>query len=187
MSVTAIPTDIVAPPRFDVGRPIGPALQHQAFDFADLLIAAQLQEAIDLLSPVSPLAPAAPAPRIEAGRSVSLLGHVRTTVITFTDGTNETQSVVVDGDRGDVPIQPFPLSWTRIAPPIEANSDLEPEVGLNARHRSTEASSGWHGRKLSTGTTPARPAGFGKDPRPSIEDASPIDPADMGRLIDVLG
>lgn len=189
MSVSAIPIDIVAPPRFDMGRLGAAAWAPGALDFANLLISTQLQSAADLLATVSVAEGAAPATRIEAHRSTSVAGPVRTTIITFTDGTTDIQTVMVDSDRRDIQVQAFPMNWTRIEAPINADSDLEPEIGLQARCPSEDTMRGWKGRKAPTGAAIIRSDGISGDrhPHPSAQNSDPIDPADMGRLIDVLG
>lgn len=194
MSVSAIPVDIVAPPRFDMARfdmgRLGAAtLSANALDFANLLISAQLQGATDLLATVSVAEGAAPATRIEAHRSTSVAGPVRTTIITFTDGTTDIQTITVDSDRRDLQFQAFPMNWTRIEAPIKTDSDLEPEIGLEARRPSEDTMRGWKGRKAPTGVATIRSGGIPGDrhPHPSAQNSDPIDPADMGRLIDVLG
>lgn len=187
MSVSAIPVDIVAPPRFDMGRLGGTALSTQGLDFADLLISAQLQGATDLLAALPAAEGIGSATPIEAHRSTSVVGHLRTTIVTFTDGTTDIQTVTVDGERRDLQVQAFPLNWTRIEAPIKANSDLEPDVGLQARRPSEDAMRGWKGPKARPNAASVLPNGISGDRHPPVEQGEPIDPADMGRLIDVLG
>jgi hypothetical protein len=190
MSVSAIPVDIVAPARFDLarfdmGRLGAAALAPDALNFADMLISAQLQRANDLLG----VEGAASSTPIEAHRSTSVVGPVQTTVITFTDGTTDIQTVTVDSDRRDLQVQAFPMHWTRIEAPIKADSDLEPEIGLQARRPSEDAMRGWKGRKAAAGAATIRSGTALGDrrPDPSVADGAQIDPADMGQLIDVLG
>ena len=155
-----------------------------AQDFAALLSIAQLwdREADDH-------GPAQPAARVEASRSVSVAGHLRTTVIRFTDGSSSVETSVIGDDPAPIPIVAFhgAAHWTGHR--NIALSDLEPEVGNDRQTGAEEAQARWSGWKA-----PRLAAQKGNPAVPGMsslglqisEQARTLEAMRAGRLIDIL-
>lgn len=81
-----------------------------------------------ILQAVSGDAAPGAAPDAEMSRSVSLVGNLRKTVITYADGTSDMQTVVVKDD----PVAIFPRAFFLPVIPTQkaasADSDLEPDI-----------------------------------------------------------
>jgi hypothetical protein len=171
MSVSAISAAALLP-LLDMGGLLATETGSTAFDFANLLAAVQMPGIADGDS----------ALKTEASRSVSVVGHVQTTVIHFIDGTSETRSVATGEERLDVPplawVPPFMPQLQPSAPAIKANSDLEPEQGLRLERRPLNwgTKSGLAGLRQGAGRAIAAPGA----------SSAPED-GDLGRLIDVVG
>lgn len=162
--------------------------QQPAIDFEALLIAAGA-------SCTDPTFPGAlpssdvrgSATKTESSRSVSIVGGLRRTIITYTDGTSDMVSVGNDGVAAPQPTifvgVPNPVHTT-----IKPNSDLEPETRIA---ESNAPSMMWrfrpHGR-AATGV--AAHAGRGKVPARLSDAETPAEIAlrDIGRggLVDMM-
>jgi hypothetical protein len=153
-------------------------------DFAALLSIAQLwnDEADDT-------ATAEPQARIEASRSVSVIGHLRTTVIRFTDGSSSIETSVVGDDPAPNPLAVLHGAAHTAAPRIVALNDLEPDAGIDRRSDAEEAQARWSGWKA------PRPAALKGSPAmagmsshgPHIsEQARALEAMRVGRLVDIL-
>ncbi len=127
------------------------------------------------------------AVKTESSRTVSMLGNVRRTIITYADGSSDIQtSVVQDGIVGTLP-KPFASNIAIPArPTIRANSDLEPEKGgEGASHLASIA------RRFISQRHPASVSAHGKA-RPRIDETAVMwpsrDPQDIrvGRLLDLM-
>ena len=153
-------------------------------DFAALLSGAQrwIDETDDT-------GPARPAAGVEASRSVSVAGHLRTTVIHFTDGSSSIETSVVGNDPAPVPIAAFHGAAHATGPRIVALSDLEPEAGIDHRSDTEEAQARWASWKAPRLTVQkGSPAARGlSSPGPQIsEQARALEAMRAGRLIDIL-
>jgi len=153
-------------------------------DFAALLSGAQLWNGeADDMGPVQPVA------RVEASRSVSVAGHLRTTVIRFTDGSSSIETSVVGDDPAPNPVAVFHGAAHATGPRIVALSDLEPEAGIDHRSDTEEAQARWASWKAPRLTAQkGSPAARGlSSPGPQIsEQARALEAMRAGRLIDIL-
>ena len=153
-------------------------------DFAALLSIAQLwdREADDH-------GPAQPAARVEASRSVSVAGHLRTTVIHFTDGSSSIETSLVGDDPAPLPLAAFHVAAHVTGQRIIEFSDLEPEAGMGRRSDVEEAQARWSGwkafRPAAPKECPAVPGTPSHGPHIS-EQARALEAMRVGRLVDIL-
>lgn len=183
MSVPAILHDLPVARHSETGRANLDFLPANRLNFADILFASGLEETTMGLS-IGPAPGASEAhPRTETHRSVSILGHFRTTVITFTDGTTDVQTVAVNDGQASMANVMVAGEWSKRAPPLKANSDLEPEVEV--QRPSQHAFSKWKARnRPATGSTAIRTEHLpGRLAGTTAQDGS----VDVGNLIDLLG
>lgn len=163
----------------------------KASEFANLLSALTQRDAPDI-APVSMMfdAQGGAVLKIETDRVVTVMGHMRTTITSFADGTTETQTVLTDDPRPRLPAVPVVTLSRTFDSVIEGNSDLEPEIGLGARGPDANTDRTRQGKHLLPGLAAWRPAAPRKSSRPLAEDRTPMhSPEDgsMGRLIDIVG
>ena len=190
MSVGAISREPLVSDKAGGPGPVARRTKAGAPDFASLLSIAQLwdREADDT-GPAQPAMDQRPAARVEASRSVSVAGHLRTTVIRFTDGSSSVETSVIGDDPAPIPIAAFhgAAHWTGHR--NIALSDLEPEVGNDRRTGAEEAQVRWSGWKA-----PRLPAQKGNPAVPGMSSHSPqiseqaraLEAMRVGRLVDIL-
>jgi hypothetical protein len=116
-------------------------------------------------------------------------GHLRTTVIRFTDGSSSIETSVVGDDPAPVPVAAFHGAAHVTGQRIIEFSDLEPEAGMGRRSDAEEAQARWSGWKA------PRPAALKGSPAmagmsshgPHIsEQARALEAMRVGRLVDIL-
>lgn len=153
-------------------------------DFAALLSIAQLwnDEADDTGTPE-------PQARVEASRSVSVIGHLRTTVIRFTDGSSSIETSVVGDDPVPAPLAAFQGVVHATGQRIIEFSDLEPEAGIDHRRDAEEAQARWSNwkapRPAAQKGSPATPGMPSHGPHIS-EQARALEAMRVGSLVDIL-
>lgn len=155
-----------------------------AADFAALLSIAQLWK-----GEADDTGPVQSAARVEVSRSVSVAGHLRTTVIRFADGSSSIETSVVGDDPAPDPIAVFHGMAHATGPHIVALSNLEPEAGIERRSDAEEAQTRWASRKAPGLTAQKeRPAALRMTSHgPHIsEEARALDAMRAGRLVDIL-
>jgi hypothetical protein len=191
MAVGAIHSDVRAIQGID-GVPL-PLLKGsaKASEFANLLSALTQRDGPDI-APVSMMfdAQGGPMLKIETDRVVTVMGHMRTTITSFADGTTETQTVLTDDPRPRLSAVPAVNVFRTFDSVIDGNSDLEPEIGLGARGPEANTDCTRQGKHLLPGLAAWRPAAPRKSSRPSAEDLTPMhspDDASMGRMTDIVG
>lgn len=159
-------------------------------EFAALLSIAQAlsEEASDLVSGQQVIDHDA-ACKVEASRAVTVTGHLRTTVIHFTDGSSSVETSVLGDDPAPAPLAAFhpvaPLWGHRIT----AFSDLEPETGLDHRRDAEAALAHWPIAKAARAAGPERrPAARDISyERPQIsEQARALEAMRVGKMVDIL-
>jgi hypothetical protein len=184
MSVGAISPDLPLANAFDAGARAIHKAGPLALDFAAALLAAQALGS----EPASPIQAidGGPAIKTEASRSVAVAGGLRTTTITYTDGSSDTEVVAMADDRRDIaPI--FLADIVRLPlQTFKANSDLEPEAGSDVSYATRLP---W--RTKTNGRAAAAAMMGGKDRAPATDNARPTqadwDEPRAGKLIDRLG
>jgi hypothetical protein len=186
MSVGAINAELGLATGFDLATRAIPRAGPIALEFAAALLAAQAFAT----APLTATAPTDGAPKTEAARNVSVAGGVRTTVITYSDGSSDTEvgAAATGDDRREMP----PLFLADIArlplATFKANSDLEPEQGADAR---SAPRTPW---RVKPAGQPSMGAAANREP---VEDSIPTAGQSMstsdwldlraGRLFDRLG
>ena len=175
MSVGAIHFDIIG----DAALSNGSAATRPGteFDFAAMLsLASALGNNADIDGP---------AAKTEAFRTSALGNHLRTTTITFTDGTSETRVETVGQDFAQAPLPLFAPTPAGQRITITEPSDLEPELGLNMR---TEPDERWRnamGKRAAAFRTGQMPDAR-SEPSPSGQAVERDDEGRIGKLIDAL-
>jgi hypothetical protein len=172
MSVGAIKADNRSSNPHEASGPVGTNAAHVAIDFATLLNAAPAFAG-----------DGGPATKTEASRTISIVGGLRRMVISYTDGTSDTQISSAGSGQDVSPIVPPDIAplWL---PVFKPDSDLAPETGT---HHDTAARVTWrilpNGRAM-TGITARTGPGRDRGARPPVDgDARNIG---MGGLIDIL-
>jgi hypothetical protein len=178
MSVCAIRTDnrLSSPHE---ARAATHSAEHVASDFVTLL------DAMCGGEKTRPSLAAAPAAKAEVSRTISIAGGVRRIVITYADGTSETQVSAASSEQSHSPVA-APDSGSAWVFVMKGDSDLAPEIGT--LHAATARIS-W--RILPNGRATAGATG-GVEPRNERrrDDLVPADldtaKTGMGRLVDIL-
>jgi hypothetical protein len=172
MSVGAIKADNRSSTPHEASGPVGTNAAHVAIDFATLLNAAPAFAG-----------DGGPATKTEASRTISIVGGLRRMVISYTDGTSDTQISSAGSGQDVSPIVPPDIS-TLSQPVFKPDSDLAPETGA---HDDIAARVTWrilpNGRAM-TGITARTGPGRDRGTRAPVGgDAHYIG---VGGLIDIL-
>lgn len=184
MSVGAVSLEAFGSDKLAGTGPAARSTQDGSPDFAALLSIAQLWD-----GEADDNGPAQPAARVEVSRSVSVAGHLRTTVIRFADGSSSIETSVVGDDPAPIPIAAFPATAQATGQRIIEFSDLEPEAGMGRRSDVEEAQARWSGwkafRSAAPKESPAVPGAPSHGPHIS-EQARALEAMRVGSLVDIL-